>query len=1123
MEKSDPRRRNEDTMLNNYSNMPTAVRSFLGTVLFLTVFAGLGTYFLYDQAADSIKQSVELNESIHNRMISQSIDLDLKNLFMDLHLVANHVETKYFLLYGEERYRRDLQKELLALSTISKAYDQIRILDNNGMELIRINFNNGHPAPVPSDGLQNKADRYYFKESMSLKNGEIYVSPFDLNVENKKIEVPLKPMIRVSTPVFDDAGRRIGLVILNYLGQRLIEHLTLEGEAQDGPTMLLNEGGYWLASPDPEKNWAFMFADRKEVSFKTEFPDIWNRIRNKDHGQFYVPKGLYTFNTVGVLQNGESDIQLANSREWKVVCFTSAKDIRAHINPVSLRYSASFTIIFLLSILIGLTRARFAAARESSRKELDDARLAAEEANRAKSDFLARMSHEIRTPMNAIIGLTHLALKTDLTEKQADYLTKVSLSASSLLGIINDILDFSKIEAGRLIIEEADFLLDDVLNNIVNMLGLAAEEKKIEFLLLVPSTVPNRLKGDPLRLGQILLNLANNAVKFTEEGEVMIRADLLEKKGFNAVIRFSVRDTGMGISQENMDRLFQPFSQADDSTTRKFGGTGLGLSISKRLVEVMGGELTVTSEPGEGSEFSFAVPMKLQPNHTDDTFEYPSDIKGMRVLIVDDSRMSRMVLRKVLESFTFRVEEATCAADALALLKEQDRNDPFRLLITDWNMPDTDGIQLALRIRKSRTIEHKPKIIMITAYGQESIRFRAEEIGMDGYMLKPFNRSILFDTIMAALSDGIGESPKVARLDSSGVPPNLPGANILLVEDNQINQQVAQEILESANIRVALANNGQEALDQVLSQDFDAVLMDIQMPVMDGFEAVREIRRRGKTSLPIIAMTAHALVGDREKSIESGMNDHVTKPIDPEELMRTLGHWLPDRENDAVPQTPPSDTTDGEPVVMPELPGVDTAQGLSRLRGNQRLYEKLLRHFAQDSGQLLEKLKAEAKAERFEDCRAIAHNLKGVAGNIGADRLREALGDLEQAALDKQDDLPARLDEALGEARLVTEGILEVYPPENDSEVPGADQDRLQCRTIQSIRPELEKLLGLLDRHDIDAQKIFGSLRDQLTESAPAWTRDLDRLIDHFEFASAGNTLRQLLDECRDEDTDGEA
>ncbi|WP_207260482.1 response regulator [Desulfovibrio sp. Huiquan2017] len=1113
-------------MLKHYSDISLAARSFLGTIFFLTGLAALGLYSLYDQEAESIVDALQLNESMHNQMVAQSVNLDLKNLFIDLYLVANHVDTKSFLQFRTKHARQDLEAELLSLCSISEAYDQLRILDTDGMELIRVNYNNGHPEVVPPDKLQNKASRYYFQNSLPLKNGEIYISPFDLNIENNKIEVPLKPMIRVSTPVYDDTGCRIGIAILNYLGQRIIDRLDDDKKTQDSITMLLNEDGYWLASPYPERNWAFMFKGRENLRFDLEHPRGWAKIQSMNEGQFSTPAGLYTVATVSVSpQSANSALKVAESHSWKVVCLTPTAAIKAHLDPVRGHYLAIFGLVFLMASLIGLTRARFTAARERNARELESARLAAEEANRTKSDFLARMSHEIRTPMNAIIGLTHLALKTDMTVKQSDYLTKISLSANSLLGIINDILDFSKIEAGRMTVDEADFLLDDVLNNIINMLGLAAEQKGIEFLLMVCSSVPNRLRGDALRLGQILLNLTNNAIKFTQKGEVILRADLLEQDGTRALIRFSIRDTGIGIGPEHLDRLFQPFSQADGTITRQFGGTGLGLSISKRLVEMMGGEMNVISEPGKGSEFSFTLPLKLQPNHADDTFQYPTEIRGLPVLVVDDSKMSRMVLCKVLESFTFKVVEASCATDALALLEKRDQDDdPIRLVITDWNMPDTDGIQLVLRIRKAPGIRHKPKIIMLTAYGQESIRRRAEAIGLDGYMLKPFNRSILFDTIMDTLSDSVENKPKrSSRAEHSGVPSNLPGTHILLAEDNEINQQVAREILEGADIKVSIADNGRKAMEMALAGNYNAVLMDIQMPIMDGFKAVRGIRKGGKTSLPIIAMTAHALVGDREKSIESGMNDHVTKPIDPVELMKTLSHWLPEHREETAPSPTkaesggsPANGSSGDSGVMPNLPGVNTAQALDRLRGNEKLYRKLLVDFAQDGNMLLQKLMADADDERFESCRAVAHNLKGVAGNIGADRLRETLARLEQSLFGGQGDLHTRLNEVLREAHRVIDGILEAVPPETETETPGDDQGRVREEGIRNIFPEMETLLTLLERHDIDAQKAFSALRERLRENAPAHAKELSRLVDQFNFTTAARDLRELMDQCRD-------
>ncbi|TDT92094.1 hybrid sensor histidine kinase/response regulator [Pseudodesulfovibrio indicus] len=1095
------------------------VRSFIGTILFLGGISAFGLYMLYSQARSSIEKTIRMNEQVHNRMVTQEIDLDLKNLFMDLSLVANHVETKRFLLDPTPENRADLESEFLALCTISEAYDQVRLLSNEGMELTRVNYNGGSPAAVPPDNLQDKSDRYYFTDSLPLKNGEVYVSKFDLNIENKQIELPLKPMIRVSTPVYDD-GKRLGIAILNYLGQRIIDKCMDSRDLQGSTTLLLNKDGYWLASPVPDQNWAFMYRGRENIRFSARHPEAWERIQQTDFGQFTTREGVYTVSTVSVSPQTGIRTNARQTHSWKVVCFTPNSVVAATIRPARNNYLVIFGLLMLIIIFGGLTRARFMAAGEKNRQALESARKEAEEANRAKSDFLARMSHEIRTPMNAIIGLTHLALKTGLTAKQADYLSKVSLSANSLLGIINDILDFSKIEAGKLTVEESDFLLDDVLNNVINILGLTAEQKGIEFLLMVKSSVPNRLRGDPLRLGQVLLNLTNNAIKFTKEGEVMIMADLIRENDTDAVIRFSVRDTGIGIDREHMARLFQPFSQADGSITRQFGGTGLGLVICKRLVELMGGEITVTSDPGFGSEFTFALPFKLQPEHAKDTFEYPSEIRGMAVLVVDDSKMSRKVMCKVLESFTFRVEMATRAREALDILVRRDGSDPIMLVVTDWNMPDMDGIQLTKAIRKNRDITQKPKVIMLTAYGQDAIRHQAREAGLDGFMLKPFNRSILFDTIMDALS---GNSERrtgtVVQAAQGGVPDNLRGAHVLLAEDNEINQQVAQEILEGANISVTIATNGREAVELALSEDFDAVLMDIQMPIMDGFKAVKAIREAGKTDLPIIAMTAHALVGDREKSLGSGMNDHVTKPIDPEVLMETLSKWLPgSRDHGEAQKAEPATGPAPAPKNggFPTIPGLDVDNSLVRLRGNEALYRKLLLDFAKDSGPMLDKLAAGAEDD-VEESRALAHNIKGVAGNIGAARLHALFSELENR-LGHVDSRPL-LKRAVEELREVSKNIQAAFPSEEREE---DDLGELDVEGVMALLPKLERLLALLRKHDVDARTVFRDVEKDLRHSAPVQTTHICDQIDHFNFGEAGKELTNLIELCR-EDEDSRA
>ena len=478
-------------------------------------------------------------------------------------------------------------------------------------------------------------------------------------------------------------------------------------------------------------------------------------------------------------------------------------------------------------------------------KDLDEARSEAEDATKAKSEFLANMSHEIRTPMNAIMGMAHLAMKTDLTAKQYDYLKKVDISAKSLLGIINDILDFSKIEAGKMDMESVDFQLEDTLDNISTLVGIKTQEKGLELLFKTDPAVPRALVGDPLRLGQILINLSNNAVKFTDTGEIVVATELVKQDQAQVTLKFSVRDTGIGMTAEQAAKLFQPFAQADSSTTRKYGGTGLGLTISKRLAEMMGGKIWVESQAGQGSTFSFTADFGLGKEKAKKRFKPASELRGMPVLVVDDNATSRSILQEMLESFSFEVSLAASGKEGIAELENANEGKPFELVIMDWKMPGMDGIEASKRIKNHKGLSKIPPIILVTAYGREEVMQQAEQVGLDGFLIKPISPSMLFDAIMQAFGEAVPETSRVVRSHEQEAEAlkHIQGARVLLVEDNEINQQVAREILEGAGLIVALATNGQEAVDAVKETNYDAVLMDVQMPVMDGYAATRRIRK----------------------------------------------------------------------------------------------------------------------------------------------------------------------------------------------------------------------------------------------------------------------------------------
>ena len=760
-------------------------------------------------------------------------------------------------------------------------------------------------------------------------------------------------------------------------------------------------------------------------------------------------------------------------------------------------------------------------------EELKIAKESAEAATRAKSDFLANMSHEIRTPMNAIIGLTELAMKTEMTAKQQDYLSKIQLSSHSLLGIINDILDFSKIEAGHLELENSEFKLDNVLDNISDIFSSKIAEKGIEMILSIADNVPGILIGDSLRLSQVLINLANNALKFTEKGEVVIKVSLLKKDKQQARLRFQVSDSGIGISKEYLPDLFKSFTQADSSTTRKYGGTGLGLTICRQIVLMMGGEIWAESKPGKGTDIYFTAGFALKKEFEQQPKMPPLNLKGLRILIIDNNKIARDIYAEILNSFSYRVTSIGSGQEAIKeLIKENKGQDPYKLVITDWKMPVMDGIETLKNIKNHPEIGKIP-VIMMTAFGREEIMIKAEKAGANAFLIKPVKQSLLFDTIVntfgkAADSQFISNKFLYAEKKSLNVTGNLKGIRILLVEDNPINQQVALEILQQAGVVVDTADNGKQALSAVCKSSYDAILMDIQMPEMDGYEATRRIRNLNfenilnipdnlnsnalthkLKNIPIIAMTAHAMKGDMEKCIDAGMNDYVTKPINTELLFSILVKWiknktLTDRKKDIPKNLIPD---------IKKLPGIDIESGLKRIN-NPGVFTKLIIDFVKTHQNDAVRIKEMLKKDDTESALKTIHAIKGVAGNLSANELFKNAQELEAAIFrgENSDDLTyefeASLTQVIKSSSILEQKILNNKVCNTDT----SDTNINPNLNLKHIETLIKELASHLKKNDLEAESCFKTLEKNLSVSKnkiEAISNDIDSL----EF---NNALKKL-------------
>lgn len=1086
--------------LDIVEHSPSPLFVFLRLFLPIVIVIGCAGYFYANAKIRLKQQELQVVDQEAVDFATNSLSTELANMTGDI-LFLKKLPRLLVAINAPNAVNLDNLAETWAVyMETQNSYNKICWIDETGMEKVRVNFAGGHAYTVPASQLQDKSKRPFFMQTSTLKQDDIYLSRFDLNVEHEQVETPYQPTMRMIMPLFNAAGQRRGIIVINYNGQKLLANLVSSVGENTKHLVMLNREGYFLYSRNAEETWGFMLNQPTTLAKQDE---IWSSMKNSAKGSLLTSTNAWLwsgFHPIDIIRASpyflgkkSQNVMSEDDIFWLAVRrpMTELQAISASVWQPTFIIMALLTF-FSLIICIYLSRTRLKIAQLDNllRKRTKDA----ESATLAKSQFLANMSHEIRTPMNAILGLAYLLEKTALPSDANNLVRKIRSAGQSLLGIINDILDFSKIESGKLEIELTLFCINDVLDNLSVIMSASAIEKNIELIIDSPPKSIYQLCGDPLRLEQVLINLACNAIKFTESGHVLVRISVTAEDDKSVSIRFSISDTGIGISPEQQQEIFSPFAQADSSIGRRFGGTGLGLAISRQLVAKMGGQLQVTSVPGVGSEFWFVLTFERRFKEWLATPE----MNQLTVLIADDNSVSREALCAIVSSLGWQSSTVSSGEAVIEHLQNnQQRKAPRVLLLLDYKISGMNGLAMAKSIRHTCKETDDLIILMVSSYAKNQLSEHPDLGLVDVVLTKPITPSSLYNAVAQAM--------QARQADSLLTPVQsyklLPRLRMLIVDDSEINREVAQRIFVGEGASVVLANDGQQAVDwlQAHPTEVDVVLMDVQMPVMNGYEATRQIRQiPALAELPVIALTAGAFMEQKELANAAGMNGFIAKPFDVGvaiALISKLTGWTAEMVSveDLTPDTMSL-------AMDQDLPGLAVNYGLSIWK-DALVYQQYLRKFVRDYADSVQVITGSEKIEAA----VLAHKLKGAAGSLALQEVSALAGEVVQTLHADEDpaDSLIRLKTALNKALK----SIERYAPLD------FDAENVQLNPIDAEQLVLlfAKMLAALNT---DSMLAVRPILAELDEVLPA-TRliALHLTVDNFDFREGEIVTRTLAND----------